>query len=69
MATYHFFDLKNHYADFKLFQPYTLFEIPSSDMEISSLDYSPLGSLLFVGKANKSITGKLNGLVTKVKDI
>lgn len=66
MATYHFFDLKEHYADFKLFQPYSLFEINSNEMEISCLDFSPLGSLLFVGKANRSITGKINGLVTKV---
>lgn len=63
MATFHFLELKNHYPDFKLFQPMLSYEIDSLSMEATGLDFTEDGNLLFVGeskrKASTSIINKV----------
>ena len=63
MATFYFLELKNHYPDFKLFQPLLAYEINDLSMEATSLDYTEEGNLLFVGLSKRK---ESNSLINKV---
>ena len=64
MATFYFLELKNHYPDFKLFQPLLLYEVNDLPMEATSLDYTEEGNLLFVGLSKRK---ESNSLINKVR--
>ena len=64
MATLFFFELKRHFADFKIFQPLVIFELNKLDFEAVGLDYIEEGSLVFLGQGKKS--NQVNKIINKV---
>lgn len=63
-----FLELENHQHDFMLFQPLLINEI-SESMEITDFQFSRSNSLLFVGTAYSSDTGRISSYITSFSSL
>ncbi len=66
MNTINFLRLENHFADFQLFQPLSIYNLDCLTYPVNSFYYDKRTSLLFLGLLNPSISGKINNYFSKL---
>ena len=64
--TIFFLNLENHFADFKLFQPLSIYNLENLSYPIGNFFYEKTTSLLFLGLINNSVSGKINNYFSKL---
>jgi hypothetical protein len=64
--TIYFLRLENHFADFQLFQPLSIYQLDDLTYPVNAFYYDKRTSLMFLGLTNPSISGKINNYFSKL---